>query len=216
MKDVMKLEDKTSRILAEIFVNDVDTFKETLAREELGKMIKQYLTDNDADESLNASLFVKDIKKQHWKPKDHFTKVFNYEIKHAVDTYGITKSELAFLYSLCPFLKWELNIIVNENDEAINQQQLADLLGIDRRTVNRNMKSLGQKKIIIYCKLGKETFYLVNPYLFYCGQNINIHVPMLFDTIGYEKCRSNRRETVTKRTKVNENKGSEENLDKNT
>jgi len=156
---------------------------------------------------LSASLFVKDVKKTHWKPKDHFTKIFNFEIAHATKEYEITKSELAFLYSLSPYLKWEMNLIVDLEDNPLNQIGLADLLGIDRRTVNRNMKSLGSKLAIVSYELGKETFYLVNPYLMYCGQNINILVPKLFDTIGYDKCRVNRRDTTTKRTKI---KGSAE------
>lgn len=195
------MEDKTMRILADIFVSDVDTFKDIKAQKEIGDFIKQYLK-KDEDNTLTASLFVKDVKKQHWKPKDHFTKVFNLEIAHAVEQYGITKSELAFLYSLSPYLKWEMNLIVDLEDNPLNQISLATLLDIDRRTVNRNMKNLRGKLAIVSYELGKETFYLVNPYLLYCGKNINILVPRLFDTIGYEKCRSNRKDTATKRTKI--------------
>lgn len=194
------------RILADIFASDVDTFKDIKAQKEIGEFVKQYL-GQDEDNTLCASVFVKDVKKQHWNPKDHFTKVFNFEISHAVELYGITKSELAFLYSLSPYLKWEMNLIVDLEDKPLNQIGLAELLEIDRRTVNRNMKSLGKKLAIVSYELGKETFYLVNPYLLYCGQNINILIPRLFDQSGYEKCRVNRRDNVSKRSKI---KGSED------
>lgn len=195
------MDNKTMRILSDIFPGNVDTFKEIQAQKDISEYIKDYL-GNDENNTLITSLFIKDVKKKHWKPKDHFTKIFNIEISYAVKKYGITKSELAFLYSLSPYLKWETNLIVDLEDNPINQNQLAELLDIHRRTVNRNMKSLQEKLVIVSYKLGKETFYLVNPYLMYCGKNINILIPKLFDMIGYEKCRVNRRETVAKRTKI--------------
>ena len=45
------MEDKTMRILADIFASDVDTFKDVKAQKEIGEFIKQYL-GKDEDNTL--------------------------------------------------------------------------------------------------------------------------------------------------------------------
>ena len=43
----MFMDDKTMRILADIFSADIDTFKDLKARKEIGEFIKQYLGEDE-------------------------------------------------------------------------------------------------------------------------------------------------------------------------
>jgi hypothetical protein len=197
------MDDKIKQILQSICIIDVDTtIKDIQAQLEISGKIKEI---NAKYDGLNYYVKVQDTTKLHWKPKDHFTKIFNYEIEHAKELYDLTKSEVLFLYSLSPYLMWELNLIVDEENNPLNQKLLSEKLKVDRKTIQRYMKSLELKKCIISIPVGKDTFYLVNPNIMYCGRNINMVLPALFSEIGYQSTyniRSNR-EKVNERSKIN-------------
>lgn len=197
------MDDKIKQIIQSICIIDVDTTtKDIKAQMEISDKIKEI---NEKYDGLNYYVKVQDTTKLHWKPKEHFTKIFNYEIEHAKELYGLTKSEVLFLYSLSPYLMWELNLIVDDENTPLNQKTLSEKLQVERKTVQRNMKSLEEKKCAISIPIGKEIFYMINPCLMYCGRNINMVLPTLFYEIGYQSTydvRSNR-EKINKRSKVN-------------
>jgi acyl-CoA synthetase (AMP-forming)/AMP-acid ligase II len=204
MKEGIHMNQNVIDILSKVFSIDIDTMSAIEAQHDLSNYITDKYRKDDKHNNLNFSVFVKDISKQHWKPKDHFTKIFNSEIDHVKELYGVTKPEVLFLYSLSPYLMWELNLIVDENNEPMNQNKLAAKMNVDRKTIQRNMKSLEEKKCVVSVWIGKEKFFIVNPYLMYCGKNINLLLPSVFIEIGYESERKNRFRDVEKRHKVSE------------
>jgi len=198
------MNDKAHRILSSVMIIDADTNKEQEVRNLVSGFLVDNIISNTKFENVNTSLFVKDTSLKHWKPKAHFTKIFNNEIEYAKELYGLTRTEVLFLYSLSPYLLWENNLLVDEEDDPLNQKRLAELLGIERKTVQRNMKTLEEKKCIYSIPYERDVFYLVNPSLMYAGQQINMIIPSLFRASGYEPSESIRsnRDKATKNNQI--------------
>jgi hypothetical protein len=201
---VIPVDEKVYKILSSVLIIDINTQKEREVQNLLSSYIVNTIKQDNKYDNVNVSTFVKDTSLQHWKPKAHFTKVFNKEIQHAKLLYDITRSEVSFLYSLSPYLLWENNLLVDEEDTPLNQKGLAKLLDVDPKTIQRNMKVLESKKCIYSIPFERDVFYLVNPYLMYAGQQINCILPSLFIELGYEsgeKIKTNRYK-VTKNNEI--------------
>ena len=84
----------------------------------------------------------------------------------------------------------------SNNANPINQKSLSKLLNVNIKTIQRNMDILQQFNCICPIKNGKEIFYIINPYIMYCGKDINMLLPTLFTKMGYapsKDTRNNRR-----------------------
>lgn len=55
-------------------------------------------------------------------------------------------------------------------DKKLNAQDLITICGINEKTFYRAMDSLIKRKIIGKTKVGRETHYIVNPFIFYKGK----------------------------------------------
>jgi len=203
MKGRDNMDTNIQDILATIFRDNVDTFREEQARAKIGEFIG-YLKDEGYD--MNYSVFVKDTMKSDWQNEAHFFKVFYDEIDYAMSKYNIKQNDIDFLLRLGRYLKWEMNIIVDECDSPLNQKELAKALNVSIRTLQRNLVPLIENKLIYNIEYGRNNFYLVNPYVMFIGKNINVQIPHLFDTIGYthsqRDSRNNRYKKASKRTKI--------------
>lgn len=183
LKEVNKL--KITEILGSVSLyGSKDYSSSQEIKNHIFEYLNELLKDND---SVSVKLSVKDSDDVDWKSKSHFTKVFDDEIKYCKEKYELTRNDIAFLKSLGEFLFWETNILVDENSKPLNQKSLANLLEINPKTVQRNMKVLENKKCIFSIPYGKEVFYVVNPYLLYKGSKINMLIPALFTEMGYEQ-----------------------------
>lgn len=183
MKKIIKMNEKVYSILASVSLYGLDnTTNEFLARKELTEAI-----DNISDkyDNLNMSAYVNDLSNVKWKNNEHFTKVFDDEIKYCKQEYDLTRNEISFLKELGEFLLWQINMLVDDEGNPLNQKRLSDLMDISTRTIRTNMKSLEEKKCIFSIPYDKEVYYLVNPYLLYKGGKINMVLPALFTEIGY-------------------------------
>lgn len=190
------MNNKIKNILQNVFMFDINTSKEIEIQDLINNFIKNDIKTNTDYKFFNINFYVKDTRKVHWKPKEHFTKIFNNEIENAKELYGLTRHEVLFLYSLSPYLLWEVNLLVDEKENPLNQVMLAKRLDLNIKTIQRYMKNLVEKKIIYEIHYGKEIYYLVNPFLMYCGKNINSILPALFINIGYKSNRINRKEKL--------------------
>lgn len=195
------MDNKTFEVLNTVFPKTVDTMKDVEAQKLLVNYIHENLKDDKNFENLNFSVFVEDIKKKRWKSKEHFVKIFYDEIKYAQKKYDISDKAIVFLFKLGEFLLWEINLLVDEKNNPLNQKQLANKLQMNDRTVRRTMSELVLKNIIYKEKIHSEVFYFVNPYVMFCGKNINILIPKLF--CNYECYRNNRDKRHKKVTKRN-------------
>jgi hypothetical protein len=200
-------------ILATIFRENVDTFRDEQARAKIGEYIG-FLKNEGYD--MNYCVFVKDTMKSDWQNEAHFFKVFYDEIDYAMSKYKLKQNDIDFLLRLGRYLKWEMNLIVDESDSPLNQKELAKALNMNIRTLQRSLIPLIENKLIYSIEYGRNNFYLVNPYVMFIGKNINVQIPHLFDTIGYVRSKRDeklyRYKKVSKRTEIqpsNKNKAVE-------
>jgi len=177
-------EEKIYAILNQVMCIDTQKFIDLKAHKELSDYVKQ-MQDRPEYKTLQFGTFVKDISKNKWKQKDRFIKVFKEEIKHAKELYDLKRHEVLFLYSLAEHISWELNLIVDQNNNAMNKKSLAKEMNCNESTVYRNMKRLEECKCVFTIPFENEVFYLVNPFLMYYGANINSMLPSLFLEDGY-------------------------------
>lgn len=184
-RKIKEMDKKTKEILNVTFGQSVSTMKEFVARDKVMEYINNELRVDIDTDKLCFKLAVEDPEKTHWMKNEHFIKIFHHELRHCEEYYSLSKGEKHFILDLAEFLKWEMNILVDEEDTPLNQTELAEKLQTDTRTIRRNMKSLVEKKIIYEVKIHKEVFYIVNPYLIFIGQFVNYCIPRLFDEIGY-------------------------------
>ena len=197
------MDTKIQDILATLFKENADTFREEEARAKIGEFIG-YLKNVGYD--MNYSVFVQDTMKSDWQNEAHFFKVFYDEIDYTMSRCNLKQTDVDFLLRLGRYLKWEMNLIVNEFDAPLNQTELAKALKISVRTLQRNIIPLIENKLIYNIEYGRNNFYLVNPYVMFIGKNINVQIPHLFDIIGYvhskRDTKDNRCKKVSKRTKL--------------
>lgn len=179
----INISDKVYEILGSVSLFGLDnSIKEYKARQEINKTMDEFKQKYD---TLNFTTYVDDLTNAKWKSSEHFTKVFDDEIKYCKDKYNLTRTEIAFLKEIGEFLLWQVNMLVDENGNPLNQTELSKLMDISTRTIRNNMKTLEEKKCIFSIPYNKDTYYLVNPYLLYKGGKINIVLPTLFVECGY-------------------------------
>ena len=177
-------EEKVYAILNQVMCIDTQKFLDLKAHKELSDYVKQMQNKPEYKE-LQFATFVKDTSKNKWKQKDKFIKIFKNEIKHVKELYDLKRHEVLFLYSLAEHISWELNLVVDENENAMNKKLLAKIMDCNESTVYRNMKRLEECKCVFSIPFENEVFYLVNPFLMYYGANINSILPSLFLEEGY-------------------------------
>ena len=175
---------KAKKVLTTAFEKDVDALSAIRAREEVIEVIKEIKSRKNSD-SLQFLLDVKDVEQKHWRKQEHFVKLFHFELRHIEEYYSLSKGEKHFLQDLGEFLMWQTNLLVDEEDNPLNQVSIAERLDINVRTVQRNMKALEERNIVYKIEVWNQVFYIVNPYVMFIGQNINIAIPKLFDELGY-------------------------------
>jgi CRP-like cAMP-binding protein len=87
--------------------------------------------------------------------------------------------DLGFVYKLLPFVHYETNTLCHNPFEPdprqimkMSQQDIADVIGTDRVTVNRKMKrlTLGDEYLFAEVNVGKKNCYMLNPFVFYRKQ----------------------------------------------
>lgn len=156
------------------------------------KLVQQALMDAKEQhnlENFNISLFVKDDTKRKWKQgtsdPNLFIKLFFNELDYVKSEYGVTTTEMGFLYSLSRFLLWEENLLVDKDGLPLNQKSLIKELEITRKTVYKYTKSLESKKCLIRLYDGRDVYYIINPNLMFFGERINKGLPKLFELIDY-------------------------------
>lgn len=189
---------KQKDILSKLVDIDTEIGSEFEAQKMIFEKMKEYIEENKFDK-YSVNIFVNDDTKTKWKQsskeENEFLKIFYNEVKYASNTYGVTKGELSFFYSLGEYLLWESNLLVDEEGRPLNQKALIKELGLGRTTVRVNIKSLEEKKFLIRIWDGRDVYFMVNPYLMVKGQRLNKGIPKVFELIDYvPMCKNKKKE----------------------
>jgi hypothetical protein len=74
-------------------------------------------------------------------------------------------------------MSWGYKKLLEDNANSttemkMSQQDIADVVGTDRITVNRKMKrlTLGDEYLFAEVNVGKKNYYMLNPFVFYRKQ----------------------------------------------
>lgn len=110
-------------IIGSVFDINKDIDGEYEAHKLLCDTMRKLKEENNLD-NFNITTYVKDNAKLKWKrnraKKNEFVKIFTYEIDNARESYGLTRSEVLFLYALSSLLLWEENLLVDEEGLPLN------------------------------------------------------------------------------------------------
>ena len=188
---------KQFKIMENIITNiNTDITSEIKANNIIRDKLLEIKNENNLD-NFGIKVFVDDTSKKKWKSgtsdPNVFVKIFFNEIDYVKDTYKLTMTECGFLYSLSSYLLWEYNLLVDKEGLPLNQKRLMELMGYKPRTMSGMIKSLEEKKCLIRIWDGKETYFIINPYLMWFGERINKEIPNLFETIGYVPLKNNKK-----------------------
>jgi predicted transcriptional regulator len=104
--------------------------------------------------------------------KDFKTKVYTVKARTLVEQLNL--QELGLLYKIIPHFHYEHMILCKNPDERdtnkleyMKAEELADSVGVDKRTFFRLLPKLRQKGVIMSMKTGQKTTFAVNPNLFF-------------------------------------------------
>lgn len=144
----------------------------------------KFLLDNGIDiENVELNFTVRDTSKVLWKPKSEFVKIYTKELKK-MDNNTITIEMLGFLTLLAPYLNYEDNSLINEDDTYMTQNDIINLTGWSRKKVNQTLKVLIDNEIIYTMKQKddqRKSKYFINPNVFFKGQKIDRDVKEYFE-----------------------------------
>jgi Holliday junction resolvase-like predicted endonuclease len=112
---------------------------------------------------------------------------FSLEELNFINNYiGLTVSEKEFIFDLMNYISFGTNVIINKSNEIATQSELAKLINLNTRSLQRKFNSLIEKKLIYSFKDWNKSYYIMNPYI--CNRGFCIdQVYKLFDEIGYKK-----------------------------
>jgi tRNA splicing endonuclease len=141
-------------LLQEVFGNYINSNKELEVKDEIMKnIISEY-----GDEGLNISLFVKDCSISNWLPSEHFSKIYYDELKYVKDQYGLSLAEKNLLLSLAPYLMWETNLLVDEdNGQPLSQNELIDKLEINKTTMIEMLKAYMKRNYYVHLHIKRKS-----------------------------------------------------------
>jgi CRP-like cAMP-binding protein len=133
------------------------------------------MTDNGIIYELEGKYFIN--RRFHFKGTSDNSKVIRSFTTKVRELYTQKNAkDLGFIYKLLPFVHYETNTICHNPFEAepqrimkMSQQDIADVTGTDRITVNRKMKrlTLGDEYLFAEVNVGKTKCYMLNPFVFY-------------------------------------------------
>ena len=76
-------------------------------------------------------------------------------------------------------------LLVDKNGNPINQKTLMRLLGYGKTAISKMITSLESKKCLIRIWHERETYFVLNPFIMWCGVSIDKRLGELFKNIGY-------------------------------
>ena len=180
---------KQKEILSSLIDVNTDVKSEYEAHKIIQDMFKEAKEQYDLSNFM-LSTYIKDSTLIKWKNNskseaDYFVKIFFNEIDYVKNTYGVTDSEINFIYQISQYVSWEANLLIDNEGRPMSQKILCNTTGMDRKKVYNNTKSLEEKKCLLRIYSGKEVYYILNPNICFKGQSINKGIPKLFNIIGY-------------------------------
>jgi hypothetical protein len=147
--------------------------------------VNDFLESHDIEvDGIQLGFYVKDTSKINWKPKSKFVKIYGSELTRTMVNKNIDIEMIGFITVLTPYLNYEDNSLVKPDGTYLNQNDIIDLTGWNRKKVNQTIKILVDNEIL-FTELNendkRNKKYYVDPNLFFRGQKIDKEVKQFFE-----------------------------------
>ncbi|PKR82881.1 hypothetical protein [Heyndrickxia camelliae] len=148
--------------------------------------VQDFLESHDLEmDDIELSFQVKDKSKVNWKPKSKFVKVFDTELNKTMENKKIDIEMIGFLTVLSSYLNYEDNCLIKSDGTYLNQNDIVQLTGWNRKKVNQTIKTLIENEIL-YTEQNendkRNKKYYIDPSLFFRGQKITKEVKEFFNS----------------------------------
>jgi hypothetical protein len=162
----------------------------TIKKEKIGSVVDDYgviITDIYEGDKIVRQSQSDYVNKYitNFNKKELFVKVYKNPIKELWKELSIR--EYAVATALMPYISYKDGIL-RDNGSAINIKDISVLLDMDYDAIRKIMPVLEDKKVIIKIKRQSDkyadkekNYYVVNPYLFMCGTDMEKEVVELFN-----------------------------------
>ena len=122
----------------------------------------------------------KEYRNNHRKIKENvgFVKMFRDSLDLLLDE-NFTSAEYKIILTATLYIDYNSGLLV-EDKICIDKKRFRELVGISENTFDTGISKLAEKKIIGIAKVGRNNTYLVNPFIFMRGKDINNTLYKLF------------------------------------
>ena len=115
---------KQKEILSSLIDVNTDVKSEYEAHKIIQDMFKEAKEQYDLSNFM-LSTYIKDSTLIKWKNNskseaDYFVKIFFNEIDYVKNTYGVTDSEINFIYQISQYVSWEANLLIDNEGRPMS------------------------------------------------------------------------------------------------
>jgi len=121
---------------------------------------------------------------EKWIPESSFIKTYPKALKKASSK--MTGTECFIAITLIAYINYTTGMLINNNNQPLKRKNMLRIFDMTEKTFDNNMKSLVRKGIFSKNKVGRETQYFANPYLFTKGNKINKTLKSMFRNHTFE------------------------------
>lgn len=108
-----------------------------------------------------------------FEPKKKFSKSFASRIEDVKREFGLNLTEMGIIYTLSFHIRYEDNLLYNDNGTPAKKKDLSKILDLAHNAVDKYMASLVDKGVLAKVKVKRSVNYYLNPYIFYRGNRID-------------------------------------------
>ena len=126
-----------------------------------------------------------------------FVKLYDEVIPYLINC--LTSTELKYVIALAQHVSYKDCVVRKTNNnlsEPISTREFCEINGFSYNTVKKIFNSLKNKGVIAFVEVGQvfsdyigkaKTMYIVNPYIYFRGMDINETVKTIFDDTGWKE-----------------------------
>ena len=122
-----------------------------------------------------------DIYNVKWKKNSQFIKIYRTEFREYMKTIKLNSNEKNFIFSLQCYIEFKTNRIAKSNGDDFSNDELQELTGLSKNTLNKTLKTLETKLLIVRTGKGRARKIYFNPHLMCGGNDLLIETEKLFE-----------------------------------
>lgn len=167
--------DKKEKMLKDLETGEIYTEKEEIAewiesrkheKEDEKNLVKQLRQTFNLPTAL-------ELYQQRWKDDSWFIKVYRTEMREYKKQTQLSSSAGLLLFYLIEYIEYRTNRIVDKKGKALTNDDMADLVGLNKKTIVKSLSELESKMFIKRIGAGRSRQIYFNPYLASGGNQLD-------------------------------------------